>query len=70
MVFTNNIASSILIEEDSEDDFYITERTFSKAGMMNSLVRAKTGDEALDFLFFRGAYSANNAEKYSRDYFA
>jgi two-component system, response regulator len=62
MVFTNKISNSILIVEDSEDDFYITERTFSKAGLMNSLVRAKTGDEALDFLFCRGAYSYNTPE--------
>lgn len=59
MDFTNSIANSILIIEDSEDDFYITERTFSKAGLMNKLVRVKTGDEALDYLFCRGAYSDN-----------
>jgi len=61
MVITNSIANSILIVEDNEDDFYITERTFSKAGLMNSLVRAKSGDEALDFLFFREAYANNTA---------
>ena len=59
MDFTNSIANSILIVEDSEDDFYITERTFTKAGLMNKLVRVNSGDEALDFLFCRGDYSRN-----------
>lgn len=59
MNFTNNISNSILIVEDNEDDFYITEKTFIRAGLMNKLTRTKTGDETLDFLFCRGAYSGN-----------
>ncbi len=59
MDLTTSISNSILIVEDSEDDFYITEKTFSRAGLMNKLVRTKTGDETLDFLFQRGDYSRN-----------
>ena len=52
--------TSILIVEDSEEDFEATERAFRKAGLRNSLVHCWDGDEALDYLFGRGEYDGPN----------
>ena len=45
----------LLIVEDSDDDFYAIRRAL---GEMHSrpLVRCRTGSEALDYIFQRGAY--------------
>ncbi len=47
----------ILVVEDSDDDFFATERAFKKADLRNPVQRCATGDEALDFLFQRGAFA-------------
>jgi len=49
-------AQSILIVEDSEDDFYATKRAFNKANLHNPIQRAISGEEALSWL----QKSANN----------
>lgn len=41
---------SILLVEDSEDDFYATKRAFAKANLFNPIQRACSGEEALSFL--------------------
>lgn len=46
--FTNS--SLIYIVEDSDEDYFVTLRAFNKAGMKNSLIRAKDGLEALTYL--------------------
>ena len=48
--------NAILIVEDSDEDFFITRRSFKKAGCSNPLFRCEDGDEALDFLYRRGEY--------------
>lgn len=40
----------ILIVEDSEEDYFVTTRAFKKAGMNNSIARAKDGVEAIEYL--------------------
>lgn len=40
----------ILIVEDSEDDFYATQRAFTKANLHNPIRRAVSGESALDML--------------------
>jgi CheY-like chemotaxis protein len=40
----------ILIVEDSNEDYFVTTRAFKKAGMNNSIVRAKDGVEAIEYL--------------------
>lgn len=47
----------ILVVEDSDDDFFATERAFRKANLLNPVQRCATGDEALDFLYQRGEYA-------------
>lgn len=47
----------ILLVEDTEDDILLTQRAIKKSKIMNELVVARDGVEALDYLFYRGAYA-------------
>lgn len=47
----------ILLIEDSPEDFETTERAFRKSGLRNPIFRCSDGDEALDYLHRRGAYT-------------
>jgi len=52
-----NQAQSILIVEDSDDDFEATERAFKKTNnLANPIYRCESGQEALDYLFRNGKY--------------
>src|SRR5438105_15666171 len=46
----------ILLVEDNPDDVELTLRAFKRSHLMNPIVVARDGIEALDFLFARGAY--------------
>jgi two-component system response regulator len=46
----------ILLVEDSPEDYEATVRALRKAGLANPLVRCEDGDEALDYLYRRGAF--------------
>jgi len=50
----------ILLVEDNIHDAELTIRELKKHNMANSLVHVKDGEEALDFLFARGAYSSRS----------
>ena len=52
-----NEARTILIVEDSDDDFLATTRAFKKAGLHNPVRRCTNGDQALDYLFRRGEFA-------------
>jgi len=47
----------ILLVEDNPDDEALTLRAFKKNNILNDVVVARDGAEALDFLFCRGKYS-------------
>jgi len=47
----------ILLVEDSPEDFEATVRALRKSGLANPIHRCEDGDEALDYLFHRGAYA-------------
>lgn len=47
----------ILLVEDSPEDYATTVRALKKSGLANPIFRCESGDEALDFLYQRGAYS-------------
>jgi two-component system response regulator len=51
---------TILLIEDNNDDAELTLRAFKRANVKNPLVRARDGEEALDYLFGRGAYAARD----------
>lgn len=53
-----NESQTILIVEDSDDDFFATMRAFKKSNLANPVQRCTNGDQALDYLFQRGEFSA------------
>jgi two-component system response regulator len=48
---------TILLVEDDPDDELLTRRALEKNHILNELVVARDGAEALDYLFARGAYA-------------
>ena len=54
----NNYEVEILLVEDSLDDAEMTIRALKKINLANRLVHLEDGQEALDFLFARGRFSA------------
>ncbi len=56
----------ILLVEDNIHDAELTIRELRKHNMANQLVHVKDGEEALDFLFARGAYKGRNSHQYPK----
>lgn len=48
--------SRILLIEDSEEDFLTIQRAFKRTGVVNSIYRVETGDDALDYLNGKGKF--------------
>jgi len=53
----DQMSKTILLVEDNPDDAKLTLRAFKRNNMLNPIVVARDGVEALDFLFARGAYA-------------
>ena len=53
----------ILIVEDNDDDYLATMRSFKKTSLANPIRRCTNGDQALDYLWQRGEFSALNAPR-------
>ena len=53
----DQMSKTILLVEDNPDDAKLTLRAFKRNNMLNPVVVATDGVEALDFLFARGAYA-------------
>jgi CheY-like chemotaxis protein len=51
----------VLLVEDSPRDAEMTLRTLRKRNLANSIVHVKDGQEALDWLFAKGAYASRDA---------
>jgi len=51
------MSKTILLVEDNPDDVKLTLRAFKRNNMLNPIVVARDGVEALDFLFARGAHA-------------
>jgi two-component system response regulator len=56
MIMGNN-DRSILLVEDNPDDELLTLMAFRENNILNNIVIAKDGEEALDYLFGKGMYS-------------
>ncbi len=52
----------ILLVEDNADDVELTRRAFEKANLLNELVVARNGQEALDYLFASGAHAGRDPD--------
>ncbi len=51
------MALEILLIEDAPTDVILTQTAFKKAGIRNPLQVVGTGEDALDYIFRRGAYA-------------
>ena len=51
---------NILLVEDNPDDVLLTRRALQKNNILNELVVAEDGVEALDYLFGQGAYAGRD----------
>ena len=62
----SNDQVEILLVEDDPDDLDLTLRALSKDRICNRIQVARDGEEALDFLLYRGAYSGRSPNQYPR----
>src|SRR6185503_17572521 len=53
----------ILLVEDNPDDADLTIRALKKNGLASSILHLQDGEEALDFIFCKGAYSGRVFEE-------
>ena len=53
-------AKTILLIEDNPSDIELTKRALEKGHILNELVVASDGQEALDYLFGTGAYAGRD----------
>jgi len=50
-------AQSLLVIEDSDEDFEALRRVMNRQAVMNPVFRCTDGDDALDFLYHNGPYT-------------
>ncbi len=53
----------IILVEDNEHDADLTIRTLRKENLGNHLIHLEDGEQALDFLFARGAYAGRQGQR-------
>jgi len=54
---------TILLVEDNDDDAELAVRAFQRAKVTNLLVRARDGEDALEYLFARGKYAGRDVHQ-------
>lgn len=63
MIIPPVVAQTILLVEDSEDDYEATIRAFKKANLHNPVTWCQSGRDALDYLKHEGAYAGAKPER-------
>jgi two-component system response regulator len=53
----------ILLVEDTPDDAELTTMSLKRSGLLNEVVLAEDGLEALDYLFGKGRYAGRNSQE-------
>lgn len=56
-------AKTILLVEDNPSDIALTKRALEKARILNEMVAAEDGEEALDYLFGTGRYAGRDTRQ-------
>jgi CheY-like chemotaxis protein len=51
---------TILMADDDDDDFVLTQKALKESKLLNTLVRVKDGEELMDYLLARGAYEGKD----------
>lgn len=54
------MSTTILLVEDNADDAAMTIQSLHQSNIRNKIIHCLTGDQALDFLFHRGEYAAQD----------
>jgi two-component system response regulator len=55
------VTKVILLVEDNESDELLTLRAFKRSNILNEIVVARDGSEALDFIFGKGVHAGRDA---------
>jgi two-component system, response regulator len=55
-----NRLKKILLAEDNSNDAELTQYALRESNLLNEIIHAKDGTEALDYLFHKGIYSDSN----------
>lgn len=63
---SNGLPVEILLVEDSESDLKLALRALRKSNVANRIEVARDGEEALDFLFARGAHAGRTEREHPR----
>ena len=63
---SENSDVEILLVEDNPNDAEMALRAFKKSNFSNKIVHVQDGEEALDFIYSRGAYSGANGKNSPR----
>lgn len=56
-------SGTILLVEDNPDDVELTRRAFERSNVVNRIVTARDGEEALEYLFATGRYASRDTEE-------
>jgi len=56
-----NAAVKILLVEDNPSDAKLTLLALKKANLLNEIIHLKDGEQALDYIFSRGAFAKRNS---------
>ena len=54
---------TILMADDDDDDYVLTQKALQESKLLNTLVRVKDGEELMDYLLSRGDYTGRKLQR-------